>query len=129
MRAILGWGLGLVQLVVGLWLLLDPRSFYDGIPGVAETGPFNHHFMNDTGCAFLVAGAGLVACVCDARARSAGFAGASFLALHALVHIADGVAGREAFGHLVAEVPVFAAFALVGFWIVATGPVEGASHA
>jgi hypothetical protein len=118
MRTKLGCLLGLFQVVLGLVMILAPRTFYDRVPGVPETGPFNPHFVRDIGCAFLVAGAGLVWFACDARARAAGVAGAAFLALHALVHVWDGLAGRERGEHLAHDLPVLLGFAILAFWVV-----------
>jgi hypothetical protein len=46
--------LGLYQLVVGVWPLLAPRSFYDGFPlpghpWVALLPPYNEHLLRDFG--------------------------------------------------------------------------------
>jgi hypothetical protein len=127
MRTLAGWGLGLIQLLTGLVILADPRFFYETVPGVAETGPFNHHFLDDVGCAFLVAGGGLVAFARDRQARPAGIAGAAFLTLHALVHLADGLSGRETTEHLLSDLPILGGFALLGLWLTLTG--REVSHA
>jgi hypothetical protein len=60
MRNALLWIVGLLQLAIAAVMLFAPRSFYDLVPGVTETGPFNPHFVRDVGAAFLVAGAGLL---------------------------------------------------------------------
>jgi hypothetical protein len=73
---------------------------------VNETGPFNPHFVRDVGAAFLVAGGGLLWYARDVRARPAALAGAGFLALHALIHLWDGLAGRERPVHLVHDLPL-----------------------
>jgi hypothetical protein len=38
--------LGLTQLAIGAWLLIDPESFVDAI---APFGPADHHFLRDLG--------------------------------------------------------------------------------
>ena len=38
--------LGLTQLVIGAWLVIDPDSFVDAI---APFGPADHHFLRDLG--------------------------------------------------------------------------------
>jgi hypothetical protein len=38
-----------VHVAVGLWTLLFPRSFYDGIPTVDAYPPFNEHLFRDYG--------------------------------------------------------------------------------
>ena len=55
--------------------------------GVAETGPFNPHFVQDIGMAFLVAGLALAARAWRPRYWPAAVAGAGFLAAHALIHL------------------------------------------
>ena len=111
------WIVGLLQLAVGAMMLFDPRSFYDLVPGVNETGPFNPHFVRDVGSAFLVAGAGLLWFARDVRARPAALAGAAFLALHALVHVWDGLAGRERPEHLAHDLPLLLGIAALALWL------------
>jgi hypothetical protein len=38
-----------VQTLVGGWMLLSPRSFYDDVPWVAMLPPYNQHLMTDLG--------------------------------------------------------------------------------
>ena len=80
--------LGLFHLVNGLFMLAAPEYWYGAVPGVSQTGPINHHFIADIALAFLSSGAGLI--LGTSRARFAGFAalaGATWPALHALLHI------------------------------------------
>jgi hypothetical protein len=87
-------GLGLAS--NGVWMLARPASWYLAVPGVAETGPANMHFIRDIGCAYLVAGLGLLWLAArPAVGWPAAFAGGGFLALHAIVHAWDAAAGRE----------------------------------
>lgn len=81
-------------LLVGLWALAAPRSFYDDFPGagrvwVAVDGPYNEHLVRDVGglnlalalvtCIALVAGSDLVA-------RAAGGAWLVFGVPHLVYH-------------------------------------------
>jgi hypothetical protein len=85
-------GNGLVMLVAGLW-------WYGAVPGVTTTGPYNPHFVQDTGVAFLVAAAGFAAFVArPAQAWGAAAAGAAFLIGHAAVHLM-GLGGAHHAGH------------------------------
>lgn len=57
----LALALALPQLVVGLWAVLAPRSWYDDFPGVgpalaAAEPPFNRHLTTDAGAGFLAIG-------------------------------------------------------------------------
>ena len=45
----------------GVMMLLAPLPWYDAVPGVVATGPFNPHFVRDIGAAYLVAGLGAAA--------------------------------------------------------------------
>ena len=104
-------------MALGLVMLMAPRTFYDGVPGVPETGPFNPHFIRDIGCAFLVAGVGLAWGAADSRGRAAAVAGAAFLWLHAIVHVWDGLAGRERAEHLAHDLPMLLGLAAVATWV------------
>jgi hypothetical protein len=117
MRTAMLWMVGLLQLAIGVTMLFGPQSFYDLVPGVNETGPFNPHFVRDVGGAFLVAGAGLLWFARDARAWPAALAGAGFLTLHALIHLWDGLAGRERPVHLVHDLPHLFGVAALALWL------------
>jgi len=76
-------------------MLAAPARWYAAVPGMIETGPFNAHFVRDIDVAYLVAGAALAWSATKEAARPAAFFGATFLAIHALVHLWDAAAGRE----------------------------------
>jgi hypothetical protein len=44
--------LGLLAAANGAWMLAAPASWYGTVPGVAEHGPFNGHFVRDIGIAY-----------------------------------------------------------------------------
>jgi len=102
----------------GLIMLAFSKHWYDAVPGVALTGPFNRHFVEDIGAAFLAAGFGLVARAWRTRYWPAALAGAAFLALHALIHLTMAVAmtlglgSDQTWGFDIALVIAPAAFAL-----------------
>lgn len=53
LRVELGY-LAVISVVVGVWAQAAPRSFYDQFPGLGRTwlavdGPYNEHFIRDTG--------------------------------------------------------------------------------
>jgi uncharacterized protein YjeT (DUF2065 family) len=109
-------GLGLAS--NGVWMLARPASWYLAIPGVTETGPANMHFIRDIGCAYLVAGLGLLWLVArPAVGWPAAFAGGGFLALHAIVHAWDAAAGREQLAALKADLPTVFLPAAVALWL------------
>jgi peptidoglycan/LPS O-acetylase OafA/YrhL len=86
---------GLVSAINGLLMLLDGEGWYGRIPGVPETGPYNAHFVEDIGIAFLVAGLALVAAAWRPRYWPASAAAAAFLAGHALLHLAGLFTGHS----------------------------------
>jgi hypothetical protein len=77
--------LGLIHAVNGIWMLAAPMSWYGAVPGVAQTGPLNHHFIADIGLAFMASGAGMMLGSRKGFA-SFGFAGAGWPVLHAVLH-------------------------------------------
>jgi hypothetical protein len=100
------------------WMLFAPQSWYESVPGVVDSGPANHHFIRDIGCAFLVVALSLVwLALARARAWPAALAGGAFLGLHALVHVWDTVAGREHTHRLVSELPTVILPAVVVLWL------------
>jgi hypothetical protein len=117
MRIALALLLGLVLAANGLYMLSDPAGWYALVPGVPDTGPLNPHFVRDIGCAYVMSGGTLVWFAFDHRARPAALAGGVFLALHAIVHVADAIAGRDHPDHMTTDlVAVFAPPALA-LWL------------
>jgi uncharacterized protein YjeT (DUF2065 family) len=117
MRTLLIWIVNLALVANGVFMLLWPETWYGLVPGVVDTGPFNPHFVRDIGCAYLVAGGGLLWFTLEKRARPAAVAAAAFLALHAGVHLRDAAAGREALVRLLEDGPVVILPALLIFKI------------
>jgi len=98
---LLALGLGL-----SIFMIVAPLAWYGVLPGVAETGPANAHFIRDIGCAYLMVAASLVWLIrAPERAWPAMLAGGGFLALHGLIHVRDAFAGHGDLHHLLAEAP------------------------
>lgn len=117
--AILGFPLAMTSLV----MLFAPRIFYDGFPGVSESGPFNPHFVRDLGCAFIVeAGVLLVLAFARTPPASAVVAMAVFVSLHALVHIGELFGMTDHAGHaLLRDLPsVYLPAALLIWFAIGT---------
>jgi peptidoglycan/LPS O-acetylase OafA/YrhL len=87
--------MALVNVLNGLMMLFAGPSWYASVPGVPETGPYNPHFVQDIGAAFLVAGLALAARAWRPAYWPAAVAGAGFLAAHALIHLAAIAAGHD----------------------------------
>ncbi|MGA7073835.1 hypothetical protein [Bradyrhizobium sp.] len=95
MRRTIAAILAVSNVINGLTMLLSGPFWYAAVPGAAETGPFNAHFVQDVGAAFLVAGLALAARAWRANYWPAAVAGAGFLAAHGLIHLAAIVAGHD----------------------------------
>ena len=48
--------LAVFNVLNGLTMLFAGPTWWTSVPGASETGPFNPHFVQDVGAAFLVAG-------------------------------------------------------------------------
>jgi hypothetical protein len=116
--------LGVSQVAQGVVMIMAPALFYRAVPGVDETGPLNPHLMCDTGCAFLLAGVGLAWSARRPAAAPAGVMGAAYLCLHALMHVWDGLAGRERPVHLAHDLPMLGAIAALAVWSVWPRPSQ-----
>ena len=95
--------LGLFHLADGLLMLFAPGQWFAAVPGVPMTGPFNHHFVQDVGLAFIASGAGLgLGATSRPYAGPLAAAGATWPVLHALLHIWGWVSGTMADPNLIA---------------------------
>ncbi|KRR25329.1 hypothetical protein CQ14_10070 [Bradyrhizobium lablabi] len=95
MRRVLAAILAIPTVLNGLIMLVAGPFWYGTAPGVPDTGPFNPHFVQDIGAAFLAAGLALAARAWRPRYWPAAVAGAGFLVVHALLHVAILVGGHS----------------------------------
>ena len=95
MRRSIAAVLAVLTVLNGLMMLLAGAAWYESVPGVSETGPYNPHFIQDIGAAFLAAGLALAARVWRPRYWPAAVAGAGFLAAHALLHLVMIASGHD----------------------------------
>jgi peptidoglycan/LPS O-acetylase OafA/YrhL len=95
MRRLIAAILAIPTLFNGLAMLAAGPLWYESVPGVTETGPFNPHFVQDVGTAFAVAGLALGARAWRGRYWPAAVAGTGFLAAHALIHLAMIAGGHD----------------------------------
>jgi len=124
-KRIAAWVLGLMAAGNGAFMLAAGRRWYETIPGVTHTGPFNPHFVADIGAAYLVAGLALVARGWRGGYWPAALAGAAFFALHALIHVIDIASGHSALPGMDAALVI--APAALALW--AALPDKGEVHA
>lgn len=123
--------LGLLQMINGLWMLLAPESWYAAVPGVTLEGPFNHHFINDIGFAFIASGAGMLMAFRPGKtAATLALAGATWPALHACVHVWEWIAdGLPSDPHILVSTGIgvivvsYLSFALAWMWAKREGVV------
>lgn len=79
-----------------LWQMIAPLAWYDAVPGVVATGPFNAHFVRDIAAAYITAAAGLIGFAWrPSAARPALMAAALFLVIHASIHVFDALCGAR----------------------------------
>jgi hypothetical protein len=87
--------LGALTALNGFVMLIAGAFWYQSVPGVPETGPYNPHFVQDIGAAYLVAGLALGVRAWRPRYWPAAVAGAAFLAVHALLHLMMILGGHD----------------------------------
>lgn len=78
----------------GIWMFLDPSGWYASIPGVPDTGPLNHHFVKDIGLAYVTSGVGFAWSAHGAGWKATALA-TLFIALHAVLHVGETLAGHH----------------------------------
>jgi hypothetical protein len=117
MLAILRIVLGAAFILVAGFMLVAPRTWYETVPGVAERGAFNPHFVRDIACAVLITGGAFVAAgIWGERWRPAMIAGAAFGALHALVHLGEEM-GAHSHSFFWTDLPAVYLPTLLSLWL------------
>lgn len=108
--------LALMELVLGLWTSLFPRSFYDDVPTVDLTPPYSEHLFRDFGGATLGLAIVLGAAAVWPQTRWVIVALLAYLAF-AVPHLAFH------HGHLHGASDAEAAFLTTGLWAVVVLPL------
>lgn len=114
MKRLIAAVIGALSAGNGAVMLGAGEAWYGATPGVADTGPYNPHFVADVGAAYLVAGLALLARARRPDLWPAAVAGALFFAAHALIHIA-GLAGGHSH-HAAFETALVILPAALGLW-------------
>lgn len=127
------WDRGLAALIAAvlagnaLAMLLAPLPWYDFVPGVPATGPFNPHFVRDIGAAYLAAAGGLAwFAVRPAQGWPALMAGAAFLGVHAAIHVYDTACGGRLLADVWRDLPGVYALAAVSLTLALMRKPKGA---
>jgi len=113
-KRVLAAVLGVGGAANGAFMLAAPALWYDSVPGLAHTGPFNPHFVADIGVAYVVASIALLARAWRPRYWPAAVAGAAFMIGHAIIHVFDIVLERT--GNAGVDVWLVIAPALLAAW-------------
>ncbi|HEY2178988.1 MAG TPA: hypothetical protein VGH15_10430 [Caulobacteraceae bacterium] len=116
-QRILALVVGLAMAANGMAMLFAGVAWYRAVPGVVETGPFNGHFVEDIGAAYLAAGAALawLGWRPSPTARGAAGAGTAYLGLHAAIHLTGAVIDPHGLAPFIRDFPgVFAPPLLAG---------------
>lgn len=90
---------GLMALLLGangVVMLGASLAWYDAVPGVVTTGPFNPHFIKDIGAIYVMCGLGLAWFAWRPAAGWAAMAAAAaWLTMHAAIHVYDATCGSS----------------------------------
>lgn len=87
--------IGALTAANGALMLFAGRHWFETTPSVADTGPFNPHFVADIGAAYSVAGLALLARAWRPQYWPAAIAGAAFFCAHALIHVVGLLGGHS----------------------------------
>jgi hypothetical protein len=87
--------MGVYNGINGLLMLFASSAWWEAVPGVPDTGPFNPHLVQDVGAAFLAAGLALAARAWRPAYWPAAVAGSAFLVVHALIHLVVIASGHD----------------------------------
>jgi uncharacterized protein YjeT (DUF2065 family) len=92
--AVLVVALTLLTIGNGTYMTLAPEAWYWAVPGVADRGPFNQHFVRDIGILYVLIGVGVALGWTWTRHRLALWsAAAAWLTGHAMFHVWEVLAG------------------------------------
>ena len=104
----------------GLAMLLASVWWYQAVPGVILTGPYNGHFIADIGVAYLVVGGGFAAFAWRPASMLPALAAATaFLTLHGLIHLRAAIASPTCGHDLARDFPGVFLPAVIGLGLIA----------
>jgi len=126
MRKGLTWTLAVILGVNGLAMLLMPATWFQLVPSVPPTGPFNPHFVRDVGLAYLVSSWALVWFARDPiRGAGAAIAVSVLQVAHSFLHVWDLLAGRSAPAMFALDVVLVIIPAALMMWLAWPKPRPG----
>lgn len=114
LRALLGFNI-LFLVINGAFMLIAPKTWYELIPGVVDTGFFNAHFVRDIGIIQMFLGVLFVLGVKITAARFELWAAATlWLTAHAALHLWEVAVGICGASTLLRDFPAVSLPALIG---------------
>ena len=106
---------GLFLSANGLFMLIDPLTWYELVPGVTDTGFFNQHFIRDIGFIQLFLGIAFVVGLLRPERRIGLWAAATlWLSAHALFHFWEVAVGICSPSAIPRDFPAVTLPALIG---------------
>jgi hypothetical protein len=98
--------LTLIFLGNGLAMLFASFAWYNAVPGVTATGPFNPHFVRDIGAIYLMCGGAVIWFLWrPVQGWPALVAAAAWLMLHVCVHIFDAACSANPVSDVIRDLP------------------------
>ena len=86
--------LGILLLGNGVFMTINPESWYWMVPGVPDRGPFNQHFIRDIGFIYVLIGASYTVGAVYAQHRlQLWLLPTAWLVMHAIFHVWEVVVG------------------------------------
>ncbi|HEV2363933.1 MAG TPA: hypothetical protein VGS12_07005 [Caulobacteraceae bacterium] len=117
MKAVVARALAILLAANALAMLFAGYWWYRAVPGAGATGPFNPHFVKDIGTAYLAAALGLGWRAASPAAAGPAAIAASFLTLHAFIHLADAAGSPRGLADLATAFPGVFVPAVLALWI------------
>ena len=111
---------GIFLSVNGLFMLVAPLAWYEFVPGVADTGFFNQHFIRDIGLIQMFLGAAFGIGMIRLASRLELWAAApSWLIAHAVLHLWEVAVGICSPSVIARDFPAVTLPALIGIALTA----------
>ena len=110
------WLMGIVSIANGAWMVGHAWSWFTILPGVADTGAVNGHFIHDVVVVYALCGDAFIWCERNiAVARQVYVFVTLFFVLHALGHVGEILLGQLPPRHWWVDLPlIFAPAVLLG---------------
>lgn len=107
--------MGIAAVANGLFMLVSPGGWYDAVPGVTTTGPFNQHFVRDIGLIYLLAAISYLSGAVKRQYRIALWAVPTiWIAAHALFHLWEVAVGISAHSAMARDFAAVTLPAIIG---------------